>query len=57
MINHYQLFFYKSPDDLSMEFIEQKHIISYQNMLEGMNFSGKVIFDNDRYETYLISSD
>jgi hypothetical protein len=55
MINHYQLNFLKSRADLSLQFIDQKHLISYRNLLQGLEFSGRVIFDNDRYETYLIS--
>lgn len=55
MINHYQLNFLKSKADLSLQFVDQKHLISYRNLLQALEFSGQVIFDNDRYETYLIS--
>ena len=55
MINNYQLSFTKHTDDLSLEFKDQLHLIAYKNQLKHMDFQGRVIFDNDCFETYIIS--
>lgn len=57
MVNNYVLSFQKSADDLSLSFLNYTHRISYKNQLEKMDFSGKIIYDNGRYETYIISNE
>ena len=57
MINQYVLYFEQSPSDLSLRYQSYKHQISYANQLSGMNFTGKLVFDSDGYETYLLANE
>ena len=56
MINQYLISFRQKPD-LSLEFVTHEHQISYRNMLEGVDFTGRLVYDQQKYETYLISNE
>ena len=56
MINQYLASFQRMPDS-SLEFVGHEHQISYRNMLEGMDFTGRLVYDQQKYETYLISDE
>jgi hypothetical protein len=56
MINQYLISFQQAAD-FSLRYVTHEHQISYKNKLGGMDFTGKLVYDQQKYETYLISNE